>query len=76
MTTRNLITHSQALWYAWGRADEGAKLTGSPDADGGDPAFGFAKAWADVAAEYDDGARGAKPSVQAAFAAWQEGEEF
>lgn len=76
MTTRDLITRSQALWYAWGRADQGAELTGSPDEDGGDPAFGFAEAWADVAAEYDAGSRGAKPSVQAAFAAWQEGEEF
>jgi hypothetical protein len=76
VTTRDLITHSQALWYAWGRADQGAKLTGSPAEDGGDPAFGFAVAWADVAGEYDDGSRGSLPSVQAAFAAWQEDEEF
>lgn len=76
MTTADELSYSQALWYAWGRADGGTELTGPPQFDGGDRAFGFAAAWQKVATDYDSTRRGSKPSIRAAFTAWQAGEEF
>jgi hypothetical protein len=70
------LNYGLALYYAWGRADQGAKLTGPPQFDGGDRAFGFAQAWAAATAAYDAGRRGSRPSVQDAFASWQAGEQL
>lgn len=66
----------KALWYAWGRADGGCRLTGRPDTVGGDPAFGFAQAWSRAAEDYRAEKRGWLPSIRDAFTAWQQRREF
>jgi len=64
-----------ACWYAWGAADHGVALTGSAPS-GLTPAMAFGLDYAAAHAATAAGGRAYLPSIQDAFALWQNGAEI
>ncbi|MCL9758632.1 hypothetical protein [Frankia sp. AiPa1] len=64
-----------ACWYAWGATDHGISLTGTAPS-GVSPAVAFGLAYAAAQAATAAGGRAFLPSIQDAFARWQNRAEF
>lgn len=58
------LPYTQALWYAWGRQDEGARMPGD--------AFRFAELHLTKHREFEAGQTNHLRSIQDLFADWQE----
>ena len=65
MTPAQEMRYTQALWYAWGRADGGTDLVGD--------AFTFAAEYLARYRAFENGRTVSMPSMMTAFDAWQEG---